>query len=435
MTQPTKTFNAFNLPANLLENLSRINFTNPTDIQEQTIPAVLSDRDIIGTAPTGTGKTGAFSIPLLAKILENDNLSLLVLVPTRELALQVVTVFQKLTPPKSSIKSALLIGGEFIEKQFKQLRAKPRIVVGTPGRINDHLKRKTLKLHTTQHLVLDETDVMLDMGFDVQIKTIIEKLPKKRQTLMFSATFPKRIESLAAQYLSSPLRINISGNTSTKKNIHQESLSISDKEKYNHLLDQLNKRDEAIIIFVKTKRSADNLAKKLNETAHSAQAIHGDLRQNKRDRVIKSFRNKKFRILVATDVAARGLDIPHINHVINYDLPQCPEDYTHRIGRTGRAGEKGFSLTFITNKDKQKWKKFKNLLKIAPKEINTLETADDKSSSLEKKKKTLNSRQKNTKKSFSEMSKRKSSSKRKKSSVKKNKLTIKSLKRTPHTKK
>lgn len=375
MTHATKTFDQFNLPDSLLENLKKIKFVKATSIQTQTIPAVLSNQDIIGTAQTGTGKTGAFAIPLVAKILENNDASVLVLVPTRELALQVLNVFQSLLPPKTKIKTALLIGGEFIEKQFKQLRAKPQIIAGTPGRINDHLKRRTLKLHTTQHLVLDETDLMLDMGFDVQIKTIIEKLPKKRQTLMFSATLPTRIEKLADQYLTNPICVNVDDKSQPKKSIQQESLTVENsQEKYNCLLDQLNKDAETTIIFVKTKRSADTLAKKLNETGHNADAIHGDLRQKKRDRVLKAFRNKKFRILVATDVAARGIDIPHINHVINYDLPQCPEDYIHRIGRTARAGKEGFSLTFVTRSDIKKWKKIKQLLKINPKEHSLLKT-------------------------------------------------------------
>ncbi len=370
MTQTIKNFNQLNLPETLLNTLTKMNFITPTPIQSQTISVAVEGKDVIGTAQTGTGKTGAFAIPLAAKVLENISESVLVLAPTRELALQVVTVFNQLLSSNKSIKTALLIGGESIDKQFKQLRAKPRVIVGTPGRINDHLKRKTLKLHTTRSLVLDETDLMLDMGFDVQIETIIEKMPKERQTLMFSATLPKKIEGLAGKYLQCPVRVSVGQQSEPCKDIEQEVIMVADKDKYSQLLDQLNQRQGSVIIFVKTKRGADKLAKKLNEMNHKADAIHGDLRQSKRDRVLKAFRSERFRILVATDVAARGIDVPHIRHVVNYDLPQCPEDYIHRIGRTARAGEKGAALSFVTNQDRGKWRDIERLLDPNSKENN-----------------------------------------------------------------
>lgn len=357
-----ETFQQFNLPPKLLKTLEKMNFKAPTDVQKQTIPLALEGQDIIGTAQTGTGKTGAFAIPLSAKILESDAASVLVLTPTRELAMQVMNVFKTLLADTPSIKLALLIGGDSMDKQLSQLKSKPRVVVGTPGRMNDHLKRGTLSLKDTQHLVLDETDLMLDMGFDIQIETIIRKLPQQRQTLMFSATLPKKIESLAGKYLKNPIRISIGQQSTPGEGITQEVLMTADHEKYDHLIDQLGHREGSSIIFVKTKRGADKLATKLHNEGHKVGAIHGDLRQNKRERILTAFRNKKYAIMVATDVAARGIDVPHIQHVINYDLPQCPEDYIHRIGRTGRAGQTGAAISFVTQKEKGKWNAIERLL-------------------------------------------------------------------------
>lgn len=355
-------FQNFDLPQKCLQALNTMGFTAPTPIQAQTIPIALEGQDVLGTAQTGTGKTGAFAIPLAAKLLTSPDESVLVLTPTRELALQVISVFHNLLSVDRSVKTALLIGGEAIERQFKQLRARPRLIVGTPGRINDHLKRGTLKVHKIRSLVLDETDLMLDMGFDVQIASIIDKMPKDRQTLMFSATLPKNIESMASKYLQNPVRISVGKQSTAHKAIEQEVLMTSDQDKYTDLLKQLEQREGSIIIFVKTKRGADRLSVKLNDKDHKSAAIHGDLKQSKRERVLGSFRKQKHRILVATDVAARGIDVPHIRHVINYDLPQCPKDYIHRIGRTARAGETGSALSFITKQDRGKWKAIERLL-------------------------------------------------------------------------
>lgn len=357
-----ETFQDFNLPKKLLATLDKMNFKTPTDVQKQTIPLALEGEDIIGTAQTGTGKTGAFAIPLCAKMLEDDTASVVVMTPTRELATQVMNVFKALLADAPSIKLALLIGGDPMDKQLRQLKSRARVVVGTPGRMNDHLKRGTLILKDTHHLVLDETDLMLDMGFDIQIETIIRKLPQERQTLMFSATLPKKIESLAGKYLKKPVRISIGQQSTPGKGIKQDVLMTADHEKYDHLIDQLNTREGSSIIFVKTKRGADKLATKLDKEGYKVGAIHGDLRQNKRERVLTGFRNKKYTIMVATDVAARGIDVPHIQHVINYDLPQCPEDYIHRIGRTGRAGQTGAAISFVTHKEKGKWNAIERLL-------------------------------------------------------------------------
>ena len=246
-------------------------------------------------------------------------------------------------------------------KQLQQLKRKARIVVGTPGRTMDHLQRKTLKLETTTFLVLDETDRMLDMGFSEDINKILSKLPK-HQTLLFSATIPKNIMSLAEKFLHQPARIAVGGDNKPIENVKQETIQVTESSKYDQLVLELDKRKGSIIVFVKTKRGAERLAKKLRGEDYSADAIHGDLRQSKRDRVILNYRKLKFRILVATDVAARGLDIPHIEHVINYDITQSPEDYVHRIGRTARAGAKGFALTFLTNSDRGKWDAIQKLI-------------------------------------------------------------------------
>ncbi len=355
-------FNQFNLPAELNASLERMKFTAPTPIQEQAIPLALAGHDILGSAQTGTGKTAAFAIPLVVKLLANPNDSALVLTPTRELALQVIKVIEQLLNNSGHIKTALLIGGDSMFKQLQQLRMRPRVVVGTPGRINDHLERGTLKLISTKMLVLDETDRMLDMGFGVQLERIARHLPPIRQTLMFSATLPQAIVKMSERYLQNPKRIAVGQTNTAVPQVKQEVVRINEADKYQELLKELASREGSILVFVKTKYGAEKLADKLYRQQHSADAIHGDLQQRQRERVIAGFRNKKFRILVATDIAARGLDIPHIEHVINFDIPHCPEDYIHRIGRTARAGAVGSALSFICQDDVKRWRAIERLL-------------------------------------------------------------------------
>lgn len=355
-------FNQFNLSAPLIQSLERLNFKKPTPIQAATIPLALAGRDILGSAQTGTGKTGAFGIPLIERLLSDRQSSALVLTPTRELASQVLLALQNLLGRNSPIKTSLLIGGDSMMKQLGQLRLKPRLFVGTPGRINDHLERGTLNLSQVNFLVLDETDRMLDMGFSIQIERIIKFMSKKRQTLLFSATLPKDIVKIADSYLDNPERVAVGSTSTPIQKIKQEVVHTSENEKYSKLLDQLDARSGSIIIFVKTKFGAEKMAKRLRDENHQTDAIHGDLRHTKRESVIRGFRNSKYRILVATDVAARGLDIPHIEHVINYDLPQCPEDYIHRIGRTARAGAEGEALCFVTSEDRGKWNAINRLM-------------------------------------------------------------------------
>jgi ATP-dependent RNA helicase DeaD len=346
----------------LLDSLKAMNFEKPTPIQEQTIPHALKGNDVLGSAQTGTGKTAAFGIPLVSHLINNTTESALVLAPTRELALQVHTALKQILGTESRIKSALLIGGDSLPKQIKELKQRPRLLVGTPGRVNDHLERGTLMLAKASFLVLDEMDRMLDMGFSVQIDSIIKYLPQKRQTLMFSATLPDAIERLAGSYLKEAVRISVGSTAAPADKVKQEIVRLSPGEKYTALKEQLDNHEQTVIVFVKTKLGADKMAKLLAEDGYEAHALHGDLRQARRERLVRAFRQQRFRVMVATDVAARGLDISHIGYVINYDLPQCPEDYIHRIGRTGRAGAEGVAVSFLTKYDGEKWRAIVRLM-------------------------------------------------------------------------
>ncbi len=350
------------LPEDLLRALEKMQFTTPTPIQAQAIPVALEGRDILGSAQTGTGKTGAFGIPLVTHLIKNPASVAIVMTPTRELATQVMQTLKKLTGHSPSMKTALLIGGENMFRQFSQLEDRPRIIVGTPGRINDHLSRRSLKLQNADFLVLDETDRMLDMGFGVQIDKVLSFMPQARQTLMFSATLPKHIISMSNKYTKDAARIAVGSTTAPAQAIKQDVIRLAHAEKYEALKEQLDQRGGSIIVFVRTKHGADRLARKLERESFDAAAIHGDLRQNQRDKVIRKFREKQIRILIATDVAARGLDVPHIEHVINYDLPQCPEDYIHRIGRTARAGAEGHALSLISPEENGKWVAIERLM-------------------------------------------------------------------------
>jgi superfamily II DNA/RNA helicase len=357
-----KNFDGLGLNSVLQQSLKHMKYTIPTPIQAQAIPVALDGRDVLGSAQTGTGKTAAFAIPLVEALLNDERAGALVMTPTRELGKQVMEIMRQLIGPKSKINTAFLIGGDPYSKQNMQLKRRPRLIVGTPGRINDHRERGNLDLENTRFLVLDEMDRMLDMGFSIQIDRIIKYLPNERQTLMFSATMPKNILSMADKYLHNPERIAIGSTINVAENIDQKIIRVDQDKKYDVLANELQERSGTILIFVKTKHGADKLAKRLRFEDHKVDAIHGDLKQNKRERVIQAYRNKSFRILVATDVVARGLDVPHIAHVINYDMPQVPEDYIHRIGRTARAGASGEALCLVSPQDGRKWSAIEQML-------------------------------------------------------------------------
>jgi ATP-dependent RNA helicase DeaD len=348
-------FNSYDLPKSLHKALDRLEMNKPTDVQIQAIPEALNGKDLIVSAPTGTGKTLAFSIPVVAKLIENKNLGVIVITPTRELAAQISQVLKSLLFFNQEIKSALLIGGAPMGPQFASLRQNPQLIVGTPGRITDHLKAGRLVLDNTKFVVLDEMDRMLDMGFSIQIDEILTFMQYKRQTMMLSATISAAIRKLSAKYLSEPVSVSIAANQIVNNSVKQEFLHLNRDDKYPELVKQLSERKGTIIIFVKTRRNADEIADMLYNDNFKARAIHGDLRQNQRDKIIRLLRRGEFDIIVATDVASRGLDVPHIRHVINYNLPTNPEDYVHRVGRTGRAGEEGEAVTFVSSNERKEW--------------------------------------------------------------------------------
>ncbi len=339
------------LPSFLLAKLTSMGYTTPTEIQQKAIPLALNGSDILASSQTGSGKTAAFVIPIITKILNNLESAALILVPTRELAIQIKDVVHEMRC-NERIHTALLFGGTAIDAQTFALRKNPKIVIATPGRLQDHLKRRNINLENFDTLVLDEFDIMLDMGFKDDIANIVRHLPKTRQTLMFSATKRASVINNAKVYLTNFAEISIEQKKETHENIEQKFIEIREDEKYDRLLQEITEREGSVIVFVNMKRIADDLCAWLRKDGIEAQAIHGDLRQRQRENAVKRFREEKYRILIATDVAARGIDIPHIKHVINYDTPRTFEDYTHRIGRTGRGGADGHAICFVTRGEK-----------------------------------------------------------------------------------
>jgi len=327
-------------------------FEEATPIQEGTIKFGLEGKDIIGQAQTGTGKTAAFGIPLIEKIdTHNPNIQGLIIAPTRELAIQVSEELYKIGYDKR-VKILSVYGGQDIGRQIRALKNRPQIIVGTPGRIIDHINRHTLKLENVQTLVLDEADEMLNMGFIDDINAILEKVPAERQTLLFSATMPPAIRKIATTFMKSPEEVKIKSKEMTVENIDQYFVKSQEREKFDVLTRLLNvHQPELAIIFGRTKRRVDELAQALTLRGYLAEGIHGDLSQAKRLSVLRQFKENKIDILVATDVAARGLDISGVTHVYNFDIPQDPESYVHRIGRTGRAGKSGLAVTFVTPRE------------------------------------------------------------------------------------
>ena len=348
-------FKALGLSSASLKVLDQIGYETPSPIQRECISHLLGGEDIIGQAQTGTGKTAAFALPLLDKIdLRNNSVQLLVLAPKRELAIQVSEAVQTYARGFKGFHVLPIYGGQSYDMQLRPLKRGVHVVVGTPGRVMDHIKRGTLKLDNLQSFVLDEADEMLKMGFIDDIKWIMERIPEQRQIALFSATMPTAIKSVATQFLNQPKLVKIKNKTETNTNIEQKYCLISGGKKLDALTRILEVTQfDAMIIFARTKNLTVELAEKLSARGFTADAINGDIAQNQRERIINGFKQGKTDILIATDVAARGLDVERISHVVNYDIPQDSETYIHRIGRTGRAGRTGEAILFVTHREKR----------------------------------------------------------------------------------
>lgn len=339
-------FGDFAISEKLKANILSHGYKTPTPIQDQAIPELLNDRDLVGIAKTGTGKTAAFLIPLIDKVLKNPGEKVLILAPTRELAVQIREEFEKFSQGLN-IHSVLCIGGVGMYGQIKILSRNPQFVIGTPGRLKDLERQRKLNFGSFKNIVLDEVDHMLDMGFIEDVNYIISKLPSNRQSLFFSATLFPKIQAVMNSFLRNPVTIQIASNAPTA-NVDQDIVRLNGKPKIEVLHEMLIKDDfKKVLIFGRTKFGVENLSRELIYRGFRAASIHGNKSQNQRQRAITDFKNDYIQILLATDIASRGLDINNVTHVINYDLPESYEDYIHRIGRTGRAGKKGKALTFI----------------------------------------------------------------------------------------
>jgi ATP-dependent RNA helicase DeaD len=347
-----KTFQEFGLEPKILRAITEMGFEESTPIQEMAIPLAMEGRDLIGQAQTGTGKTAAFGVPLIHKIaIQEERIVALIMCPTRELAIQVAEEIGKLGRFKG-IRSLPIYGGQDIVKQIRALKKKPQIIIGTPGRLLDHINRKTIKLDDVQTVVLDEADEMLDMGFMDDIQSILKLVPAERHTMLFSATMPSNIQKLAQQFLRNPEHISVIPKQVSAPLIDQAYIELNERQKFEALSRLIDMESpDLAIIFGRTKRRVDELAEALQKRGYAAEGLHGDLSQNQRDNVMRKFRDGSIDVLVATDVAARGLDVSGVTHVINFDLPQDPESYVHRIGRTGRAGKEGTAWTFVTPRE------------------------------------------------------------------------------------
>ncbi len=365
-------FDTLGLAAPILQAISDTGYTTPTPIQAKAIPVVLTGVDLMAGAQTGTGKTAAFTLPILHQLLPAANTSTspakhpvraLVLAPTRELAIQVeenVKTYAKNT----SLRSVVVFGGVDIKKQTPSLKAGVEILVATPGRLLDHIEQKTVQLNQVQYLVLDEADRMLDMGFMPDLKKILALLPKQRQTLMFSATFSKEIKKLSDDFLKNPALIEVARSNATSENVTQKAYEANQKQKQSILVGLLKEqKTQQVIIFTKTKLTASRLSRALEKEGIKADAIHGDKNQKERIAALDAFKEGEITALVATDVAARGLDISDLPMVINYEIPSAPEDYVHRIGRTGRAGASGIAISLVSDEEEKYFSEIEKLIK------------------------------------------------------------------------
>jgi ATP-dependent RNA helicase DeaD len=353
--EATTTFKDLNLPESIVQVVSELGYETPSPIQAQCIPHLLNGEDVLGLAQTGTGKTAAFALPLLANIdISANHPQVLVLAPTRELAIQVAEAFQSYSRHLRGFHVLPIYGGQSYNIQFKQLKRGPQVVVGTPGRIMDHLKRQTLDLSNLTTLVLDEADEMLRMGFIDDVETIIKEMPETRQTALFSATMPDQIKRITKRYMNNPTEVKIKAKTSTVENIEQKCWIVRGVNKLDALTRMLETEEfDGVIIFARTKTATVELAERLEARGYRSAALNGDMNQQSRERTIARLKSGSLDILVATDVAARGLDVERLSLVVNYDIPTDTESYVHRIGRTGRAGRKGKAILFAAPRERR----------------------------------------------------------------------------------
>ncbi len=355
-------FSEFAISANLKKQLANANFLTPTPVQAAAIPPALEGRDVLATAQTGTGKTLSFLVPLIERMPQSKGCSALILLPTRELAMQVEQNYRKLTGSTHSI--ALVVGGMAEGPQLAAIQRGARIIVATPGRLEDYLQRRLVNLSGVTMLVLDEVDRMLDMGFKPAIRRIAAALPAQRQTMCYSATLSPQIREVVRDYLRNPARIEIGSTLKPSDNVALQSFEVPIEKKQELLEHLLDQHDGSFLVFVRTKHGADRVARRLNRSGHAATQIHGDRTQSQRNTALRSFAQGRHRVLVATDVAARGIDVSHVAHVVNYDMPREAEDFVHRIGRTGRNSAKGVASTFAAPDETHLLRKMEKLLSV-----------------------------------------------------------------------
>lgn len=356
-------FHALGLSEALLKDLAGAGFAAPTPIQERAIPPALAGRDVIGCAQTGTGKTAAFVIPIIERLalMPKGQPQALILAPTRELALQTLSTIEKLGRSRR-ISATVIVGGADMQAQVRGLRQRPDILVATPGRLLDHMWNGTILLSSIKMLVLDEADRMLDMGFAPQINQILDALPEQRQTLLFSATLPADLARLVQASVNNPVRVMVAPSATTAEGVTQAVHYTSHAKKPDLLLSLLGAEQTTALVFTRTKHRADRLGRMLGGAGHRVAVLHGDRSLSQRRAALEGFRRGTFRVLVATDIAARGIDVANIGHVINFDLPNCPEDYVHRIGRTARMKTTGRATSFVTGEDQQQLRDIERLL-------------------------------------------------------------------------
>jgi len=348
---PSPQFSDFEFHDALHSDIQDAGFETPMPIQADVIPLVQEGKDVIGLAQTGTGKTAAFALPIIHRVAGSVDMKALVLAPTRELAQQIAGVFDDLGS-SSSVRTAVVVGGIPIDKDYQALRRWPNVLVATPGRLIDHINSRTVMLDTIEVFVIDEADRMHDMGFMPQISRIIAALPEKRQTLLFSATMPGDVERIATRHMREPVRIQVGRRGAPAERAEQRLLYVPDTKKTQMLKRLLKETEGRALVFVRTKRGVDRLARAIGRR-HDVARIHGDRVQADRDHAMNGFRDGKYRVLIATDIAARGIDVADIEHVINYDFPFSPEDYVHRIGRTARVEASGKATSFVTRDDRR----------------------------------------------------------------------------------